>query len=273
MLPLDPGYCNHRDFPAGTTLMLLQLFYSLSITELNFLLEAADEQFQDKMAENMKIPYLSISNIAAALIAMLLILQSPHLLASDPPENIRFEDGLLRWDAVDGAISYNIYALSSPVNGNGFYVTTVEDALEYQTTFSGFYTVVAFFGGAPEQFSAITDSELVEGGDGPLLGFDELAAQFFSAPATDSGSTGDSTILLGLLSEVRTNRCTDVITGEGCAVMCDDDEVSIATGGACRADSAIILHGRATNRGYECLATADAAYVEVDAICLFPDNF
>jgi len=226
------------------------------------------------MAEKMKKSYVSISNIACALVAMLLILQSPHLLASDPPENIRFEDGLLRWDAVDDALSYNVYALNAPVNGNGFYVTTVEDALEFQTTFSGFYTVVAFFGGMPEEFSAITDSEIVEGGDGPLLNNDELSALFTPAPATGNGSTGSGSFLLGLLSEVRTNRCTNVISGEGCAVQCDDiDEVSIATGGACRADSAIILHGRASIGGYECLATADAAYVEVDAICLFPDNF
>ena len=40
--------------------------------------------------------------------------------------NIRFEDGLLVWDEVDGAISYNVYALNAPVNGNGFYVGTVE---------------------------------------------------------------------------------------------------------------------------------------------------
>ena len=85
------------------------------------------------MAKEMKNTYVSMSKIAGALVAMLLIIQSPHLLAEDPPENIRFEDGVLRWDAVDDAISYNIYVLSAPVNGNGFYAVSYTHLRAHET--------------------------------------------------------------------------------------------------------------------------------------------
>ncbi len=216
----------------------------------------------------MKKRNLSISNITGALIALLLVLQSPVSLANDPPQNIRFEGGLLVWDTVDGAVSYNVYALSAPVNGSGFYVDTVEDVTEYQTTFNGFYTVVAFFGGTPQEFSAITDAEIVDGGDGPrITGSRELFELLGPDPVIEEPNTDFR------LSEVRTNRCTNMFAGESCAVMCDANVVSIATGGACRAASGIVLHERAIAGGYECLATADTDYVEVDAICLFPGNF
>ncbi len=204
---------------------------------------------------------LSLSKILSVLVALFFVLQTPAVLASDPPENVRAEDGLLRWDSVDGAISYNIYALPLPVNGNGFYVTTVTDETEFQPTFRAFYSVVAFFGGSPAVFSDITAVDLVEVGEGPLLSGQQIRELL------------DFGIPVRRISEIRTNRCTNLSAGQSCTATCDASSNSIASGGACRADAAIVLHQQAVNGGYMCLATADTAYVEADAVCLFPDNF
>jgi len=205
------------------------------------------------------ITFVTKSGVSGILVALFFAFQMPVLFASDPPENIRIEDDLLRWDPVEGAISYNIYATTTPVNGNGFYVTTVVDGTEFQPTFPSLYTVVSFFGGTPEEFSDVDAGEFVQFGDDPILTSAELFELLF--PPVEQNS------------EVRTNRCTDIGSGQSCAVMCDADASWVATGGACRADSPIVLHQRAIGGGYECLATDETAYVEVDVICLRPEGF
>lgn len=204
---------------------------------------------------------LSVSRLLSFLVALLFVIQAPAILASDPPENVRVEDGLLRWDPMEGAISYNIYAFAFAVNGNGFYVSTVSDVTEFQPTFPALYTVVAYYGGNPEVFSDVNAADLVEAGDGPRLSNQEIAQLLNFGTSTNR------------TSEIRTNRCDNLFAGESCTVMCEANSNAIAAGGACRADSAIVLHQQSIDGGYVCLATADAGFVEVDAVCLFPETF
>ncbi len=207
---------------------------------------------------NSKIKYTGFSwkRIPVVLAAVLLVFQVTSSFAADSPENVRIEDGVLLWDPVDGAVSYNIYATTTLVNGNGYYVATVLNETEFQPTFKALYTVVAFYGGTPAVYSDIDAGQYVQWGDDPILTGEEIFALLM--PTMERNS------------EIRTNRCTDVSAWQGCTAMCDTSRNWVASGGACRAEGQIILHQRTKNGGYECLATSGTAYVETDVICLKP---
>lgn len=190
-----------------------------------------------------------------SLLSMLLVLSVGHIgsvHAVDPPENIRSDNGVLLWDAVENALNYNVYFLTGAVVDNTVtprYVTTVGDIREFRPIVDGFYTVVAN----------------VQGDDG--LEFSNVA---------ESGTvsfSGTSEVALEDIFQLRSARCNNVVAGGSCAVGCPFLEKQIPTGGACRADAGVVLHQRARQESFACITQNDTSFMEVDVYCLDTTRF
>ena len=191
-----------------------------------------------------------ITLCALALLPTMLMSGAAH--AVDPPTNIRIEQNVLLWDDVPGANKYNIYYFTHPSaedTGNSIqYRATVDGRNEYLPTEAGFYTVVTV--GSNSQggtaFSDLTNSTVVE----------------FNIGGNQADAvTGDQLFL------IRTLRCNNTVTGSSCIAQCPTPRIYNATGGACRADTGTVLHQRARQSGFECIAQNDTSFVEVDVYC------
>lgn len=188
------------------------------------------------------------------LLAVFSLGHAGSVFAINPPENIRLEDNVLRWDAVEDAANYNVYYLSGPVVDNSVtprYVATVGNVREFRPTTDGFYTIVTVANNGLE-FSNVAD--------GASVAFD---ASGDSSPPVSSFR----------LVEVRSVRCDNVVSGGTCESQCSFAAISVPTGGACRADAGVVLHQRAQRNGFQCISQNDTSFVEVDVYCLNYNNF
>jgi len=182
------------------------------------------------------------------LVVVLFPIQGLAQEALPPVENVRVENGTIVWEPPENIIDiignrrlvYNIYR-SNP--SSTIFVATVTNSLEFRPSLSDNYLIVASDSGT--RFSPIDEATVVS----------------FSIDTTPQPA-------LTTLSnyEIRTNRCTDLVAGESCAVSCGGN-LRTPTGGACRAEGTVIVHQRARHDGYECLTTADTLYVEADVFC------
>ena len=113
------------------------------------------------------------------IILLLSVFSLGHIgsvFAVDPPENIRLEDNVLRWDSVENAVNYNVYFLSGPVVDNSvspLYAATIDSVLEFRPILDGFYTVVTVaVGDNGLEFSDVADGQTVAftgSGEGPQI--------------------------------------------------------------------------------------------------------
>lgn len=189
------------------------------------------------------------------LLAVFSFAYTGSAFAVDAPENIRLEDGVLRWDPVENAVNYNIYLLSGPVVNNSVsprYAATVENPLEYSPIFDGFYTVVTVATGD----NGLEFSNVADGG---TVAFTGVAG-------------GPTIVTVNSVLEIRTMRCDNIVAGGTCASQCAFVSRSNPTGGACRADTGVVLHQRALINGYECISQQDTSFVETDVYCLSTSN-
>ena len=193
--------------------------------------------------------------MATLLFAVLCLGQAGAALAVDPPENIRLEDGRLRWDPVANAVNYNVYFLSGPVvdvSVTPRYAGTVGEAREFSPFMDGFYTVVTV-GVGPDglEYSDVADGETV---------------------AVTGMGDGPSTVTVNDALQIRSVRCDDVVAGGACDSQCPLASRINPMGGACRADAGVVLHQRALVNGFECISQSDTSFVEVDVYCLRTSN-
>lgn len=204
----------------------------------------------------MKHDIFNIKYFTISCLTLCSVLFSSLSFATDSisaPQNIRIESTTLQWDSVEGATGYNIYILDQSERSDtnrGFYLATVSGLTEYRVSTLGFYTVVSILD-IPNQrvlFSDIWDGQLVYFG------------------GLDSGQELVITRSPGF--ETRTRRCTNVVAAESCTATCADVLRKIPSGGACRADSGVVLHQRVRSDGYECITQQDTSFVEADVICL-----
>ncbi len=189
------------------------------------------------------------STLSYALLLLLALfpLQGFAQEALPPAENVRVENGAIVWDAPTGIesiignarLKYNVYRASSTFS---IFVATVVDSTEFRPTLDDRYIVVP-----------VTFNRFGRNDEAAVVDFDINVGL---APALTTLSN----------YEIRTNRCTNVALGESCAVSCGGN-LRKPTGGACRADGAVVVHSEARHDGYACLTTADTAYVEVDVFC------
>ena len=187
------------------------------------------------------------------LLAVFSLGHAGSVFAVDPPQNIRIENNVLLWDAVDNALNYNVFFLTGPVVDNSQtprYVTTVENVLEFRPTTDGFYTVVTV---------AVGDNG---------LDFSNIETGVIVA-FTESGA-GTETASVGRFLEIRTASCDNVVAGGSCESQCSLTDARIPTGGACRADAGVVLHQRAQVNSFSCISQNDTSFVEVDVYCLNP---
>lgn len=192
------------------------------------------------------------------IILLLSVFSLGHIgsvFAVDPPENIRLEDNVLRWDSVENAVNYNVYFLSGPVVDNSvspLYAATIDSVLEFRPILDGFYTVVTV---------AVGDNglEFSDVADGQTVAF------------TGSGE-GPQIVTINSALEIRTVRCDNVVAGGSCESQCPLASRINPTGGACRADAGVVLHQRAGFNGFECISQNDTSFVEVDVYCLVTSN-
>lgn len=177
------------------------------------------------------------------------------VFAVDPPDNIRLEDDVLRWDPVEGAVNYNVYLLSGPVVDNTVtpqYAATVDSVLEFRPTLDGFYTVVSVaVGNNGLEFSNVADGETV---------------------AFTGSGVGPTIVTINSALKIHTVRCDNVVAGGSCESQCSLASRINPTGGACRADAGVVLHQRARINGFECISQNDTSFVEVDVYCLVTSN-
>jgi len=189
------------------------------------------------------------------LLAVFSLWHTGSVFAVEPPENIRLEDNVLRWDPVENAVNYNVYFLSGPVVDNTvtpLYAATVDNVLEFRPTMDGFYTVVTVVGGDNGlQFSNVAD--------GMTVAF------------TGSG-TGPTIVTINSALEIRSVRCDNIVAGGSCESQCPLASRINPTGGACRADAGVVLHQRAGVNGFECISQSDTSFVEVDVYCMVTSN-
>jgi len=189
------------------------------------------------------------------LLAVFSLGHTGSIFAADPPENIRLEDNVLRWDPVENAVNYNVYLLSGPVVDNSVtprYAATVNSVLEFRPTMDGFYTVVSVvLGDNGLEFSNVADGVTV---------------------AFSGSGEGPTIVTINNALEIRTVRCDDVVAGGSCESQCSLASRSNPTGGACRADTGVVLHQRARINGFECISQSDTSFVEVDVYCLRTSN-
>lgn len=190
------------------------------------------------------------------LLAVFSLGHTGSVFAVDPPQNIRLENNVLRWDATDNGAKYNIYFLSGPVVNNGVtpvYVTTITNVLEFRPTTDGFYTVVTVVAGN-------NGSEYSDVADGGTVAFNGAEEE-------------TETVSSNTRMEIRSLRCDNVVAGGSCENQCSFTNGRVPTGGACRADAGVVLHQRARTSGFECIAQNDTSFVEVDVYCLRTSNF
>ena len=189
--------------------------------------------------------------MAVLLFAVLCLGQAGAALAVDPPENIRLEDGLLKWDPVEDAVNYNVYFLTGPVvdvTVTPRYVGTVDGPREFLPPMDGFYTVVTV---GIAEFSDVADGGTV---------------------AVTGRGDGPSTVTVNDALQIRSVRCENVVAGGACESQCPLASRINPTGGACRADAGVVLHQRALINGFECVSQSDTSFVEVDVYCLLTSN-
>ena len=195
------------------------------------------------------------SRLVILSLAVISLGHAGSVFAVDPPENIRLEDNVLRWDPVENAVNYNIYLLSGPVVDNTvtpLYAATVENPLEFRPTMEGFYTVVTVaLGDTGLEFSNVADGETV---------------------AFSGSGEGARIVTINDALEIRTVRCDNVVAGGACESQCPLPSRINPTGGACRADTGVVLHQRALINGFECISQSDTSFVEVDVYCLRTNN-
>ena len=170
-----------------------------------------------------------------------------------PVENVRVENGAIVWDPLiiesgDQITIYNIYNVmdGNPNNRGTSFVTTVVDTTEFVPTEEGFFVVIA-------------SNDVNDRGSFSVL--DEAAAVWF-VPGVGVAPVPSA----GIQTEIVTNQCGGLFSGESCVSACSVSY--IPTGGACRASDSSVVHQRALFNGYECIATADVAYLEADVFCL-----
>ena len=192
------------------------------------------------------------------IILLLAVLSSGYtgsVFAVDPPENIRLEDNVLRWDPVENAVNYNVYLLSGPVVDTTVtprYAATVDNVLEFSPTMEGFYTVVSVVvGDNGLEFSNVADGVTV---------------------AFNGSAEGPTIVTINNALEIRTVHCDNVVAGGSCESQCSLASRINPTGGACRADVGVVLHQRARINGFECISQSDTSFVEVDVYCLTTSN-
>ena len=194
------------------------------------------------------------ASLIVQCVFMLLIL-SNHAVAQEvlpPVENVRVENGSIAWDPLagqpeNGRVVYNIYRVfpgaGLPTGRNAQYVATVISRTEFVPALAADYVVIASTNRTT--FSVIDEATIV------------------SFTQSVNGALGLSTTSR---YEIRTNRCTDLISGQSCVVACNTGD--IPTGGACRTDEAVVVHQRARFNGYECVAKTEVAFLEADVFCL-----
>lgn len=195
--------------------------------------------------------------IIILVLAMFSLGHTSSVFAVDPPQNIRIENNVLLWDEVENAVNYNIYFLDGPVVDNTqtpLYLETVDVGLEFNPnpTTDGFYTVVVVVvGDNGLEFSDVADGVVV-----PFTGSSENV----------------TTVTINNLHEIRSTRCDNVVAGGSCESRCSIGDRRVPTGGACRADTGVVLHQRALSDGFECISQNDTSFVEVDVYCLDASN-
>ncbi len=176
------------------------------------------------------------------------LLFSGHAQAVEPPANIRLEQNVLMWDAVDSVSKFDIYLLTNlGPNANGDYVATVVDANEYTLSSPGIYTVVS-----------ATDN-------GEYSTLDSSGRAVFDVDNNESETVADNPV-----SEIRTQRCVNAVAGETCTAQCRTQAGYSATGGACRADTGTVIHHRALQAAFQCIVQNDTFFVETDIYCRRP---
>lgn len=189
------------------------------------------------------------------LLAVFSLGHSGSIFAVDPPENIRLEDNVLSWDPVENAVNYNVYLLSGPVvdaSVTPLYVATVDNVLEFSPTMDGYYTVVSVvLGDSGLEFSNVAD--------GATVAFTGLGE-------------GPTIVTINNDLEISTVRCDNVVAGGSCESQCALQSRRNPTGGACRADTGVVLHQRALINGFECISQNDTSFVEVDVYCMNTSN-
>ena len=192
---------------------------------------------------------------SALLLCLLTFGVTGNSFAVDAPENIRLEGDVIRWDPVENAVNYNVYFLTRPVvdtRVSPMYVATVDNALEFTLTLEGFYTVVTVaMGDSGLEFSDVAD--------GATVSFN------------GSGNVPNVVTINNVL-QIRTTRCDNVVAGGSCESQCSFASRSNPTGGACRADTGVVLHQRAGTNGFECISQNDTSFVEADVYCLSTGN-
>ncbi len=169
------------------------------------------------------------------------------------PENVRIEDGVLRWNAVPEAGGYNILFNARDVRGffnlrNMNYLDTVIDATEYNVTQVGTYQVIAF------NENASLFSPTINQGDA------------YYNP--DDLNVGQPTSILEMnLMQVRSVTCENVEPGGSCRAVCPLEH-DIATGGACSTSDIIEADATATTISYQCTVPLFSGFVTAQVYCL-----
>jgi len=173
-----------------------------------------------------------------------------HAFAGELPivPNVQLEGNQLTWDALEGAVGYNIHLDSR-------YLTTVIDVFEYTVTQVGRYTVLGF--NEEGDFTPIRGSEqlfLADGVDSrPLV--NQFTENFFYS----------------------TRRCSDVDAGDACVASCPDSVGSTdpnqlilirgATGGACSSSDNLPINASIAPDGYTCTVSSFTSTVTAQVVC------
>jgi len=200
---------------------------------------------------NLNSPVRTVRHQLLGLFVLLpALLLSGHAHAVDAPGNIRLEQNLLLWDEVAGAAKYDIYLLSSTtLNASGTYLTTVVGVSEYELSSAGIYTVVT-----------VTT-------DGEYSTLDSAGRAVFN---DGSSQTQPVTVPNLPISVIRRTQCANVVANTSCGVQCPAEGNYTATGGACRGGAGAVIHQRAQQSNYECLAQNDTSFIEADVYCRRP---
>ncbi len=163
------------------------------------------------------------------------------------PENVRIENGTLKWDAVDTAGGYNIYfdagtdESAVPLT----YIDTVKGATEYQLERNGTFSVVSFNQDASLFSNQFSPSVRVVFDDGITF---EDPVQLFSVV------------------------CGNVQPGEPCVASCPGPSNSgdsfYATGGTCSTFDGVEVRASGEQTSFSCDVQTVSNEVRAQVYCL-----
>lgn len=180
------------------------------------------------------------------LAGLLLLVPLANAETLPSPENLAFDNGVLSWDAVDGATGYNIYF-------DYRYFDTVKGSTQYEPGQSGSYWVVAF------------DDD---GNFGVTYG-DYVDVQ------VDQGSDNIS-VTYNYYNAIVQKTCTDVGPGESCIASCTSTETHLdppeftmfLSGGGCSTSDIVEADVFISPNTYSCTVPTFSGEVIAQAVCV-----